>query len=435
MKHMMRFLHPELWAVVLALVALAGCSTADSKAVPKEAAKPQPVMVKAEAITPRSISRILELTGEVAAINTVTIAATLEGPIAFNPWREGDRVERGQKLIEIDRPAYRRDVEAAQASQRVAQAKLEDLRAGTRPEEIAQAAETVTKFEEALKFCKLDLERIGTLVQRGGLPGEALDKAQVTCVDLQSQYAAAQQRLAMLKAGPTATAIALQEAVVKEAAARVEQVKAKLAEGTIAAPFSGVVRKVHVRVGDLASVKSPLLELSDVSSLVIRFAIPEAVGTGDPARLPVEVGLDAYPGKTFHAKIIRQYPEIDSRTRTRIVEARVVEPVPLVAGMVARMRLALETADQALVIPLEAVLATPRGDKVAFVVQDGKAVQRTVTTGIEHGGLVQVVAGLAPGDQVVIAGQDGLKDGREVRLPAEKKADGAGAGKAKGAQQ
>jgi len=434
-KHMMRFLHPELWAVVLALVALAGCSTADSKAVPKEAAKPQPVMVKAEAITPRSISRILELTGEVAAINTVTIAATLEGPIAFNPWREGDRVERGQKLIEIDRPAYRRDVEAAQASQRVAQAKLEDLRAGTRPEEIAQAAETVTKFEEALKFCKLDLERISTLVQRGGLPGEALDKAQVTCVDLQSQYAAAQQRLAMLKAGPTATAIALQEAVVQEAAARVEQVKAKLAEGTIAAPFIAVVRKVHVRVGDLASVKSPLLELSDVSSLVIRFAIPEAVSVGDPARLPVEVGLDAYPGKTFHAKIIRQYPEIDSRTRTRIVEARVVEPVQLVAGMFARMRVALETADQAVVVPLEAVLATPRGDKVAFVVQDGKAVQRTVTTGIEHGGLVQVVAGLAPGDQVVIAGQDGLKDGKEVRLPGEKKADGAGAEKARGAQQ
>jgi membrane fusion protein (multidrug efflux system) len=103
--------------------------------------------------------------------------------------------------------------------------------------------------------------------------------------------------------------------------------------------------------------------------------------------------------------------------------------------MFARMRLALETADQALVIPLEAVLATPRGDKVVFVVQDGKAVQRTVATGIEHGGLVQVVAGLAPGDQVVIAGQDGLIDGREVRLPAEKKADGAGAGKPGRAQQ
>lgn len=435
MKHMMRFLHPELWAAGLALVALAGCSTADSKAVPKEAAKPQPVMVKAEAITPRSISRILELTGEVAAVNTVTIAATLEGPIVFNPWREGDRVELGQKLIEIDRPTYRVEVQGALASLQVAQARLDDLRAGTRPEEIAQAEETDKKLDEAIKFCKVDLARVTTLVQRGGLPGEALEKAQVNCVDLQSQHDAAQHRLDMLKSGPTRTTLTVQEALVKEAAARVELAKAKLAEHTIRAPFTGVVRKVYVRVGDLATLKAPLLELSDVSSLVIRFAIPEAVGTGDPARLPVEVGLDAYPGKTFHAKIIRQYPEIDSKTRTQIVEARVVEPFPLVAGMFARMRLALETADKAVVIPLEAILATPRGDKVAFVVQDGKAVQRTVTTGIEHGGLVQVVAGLAPGDQVVIAGQDGLKDGREVRLPAEKKADGAGAGKAKGAQQ
>jgi membrane fusion protein (multidrug efflux system) len=418
----------------LALVALAGCSLAESKAVPKEAAKPLPVMVKAEAITPRSVSRILELTGEVAAINTVTIAATVEGPITFNPWREGDRVERGQKLIEINRPAYRRDVEAAQAWLGVAQAKLEDLRAGTRPEEIAQAAETVTKLEEALTFCKLDLARISTLVQRGGLPGEALDKAQVNCVDLQSQYAAATQRLAMLKAGPTATAIALQEAVLQEAAARVEQVKAKLAEGTIAAPFSGVVRKVSVRVGDLASVKSPLLELSDPSSLVVRFAMPEAVSSGDPARFPVEVGLDAYPGKTFHAKVVRQYPEIDSRTRTRIVEAKVLEPVPLVTGMFARLRVALETAEQALVIPVDAVRATPRGEQVAFIVQEGKAVQRTVTTGIEQGGLVQVTVGLAAGDQVVVAGQEGLKDGREVRLAGEKKADGAGADKSGRAQ-
>jgi len=79
-KRMMRFLYPGPWAVVLALVALAGCSTADSKAVPKEAAKPQPVMVKVERVAPRSISRILELTGEVAATNTVTIATSVIVP-------------------------------------------------------------------------------------------------------------------------------------------------------------------------------------------------------------------------------------------------------------------------------------------------------------------------------------------------------------------
>ena len=80
MKRMMRFLYPGPWAVVLALVALAGCSVADSKTFPKEAAKPQPVMVKVERVAPRSISRILELTGEVAAVNTVTIAASVIVP-------------------------------------------------------------------------------------------------------------------------------------------------------------------------------------------------------------------------------------------------------------------------------------------------------------------------------------------------------------------
>ncbi|MCK7507885.1 MAG: hypothetical protein MZV70_30095 [Desulfobacterales bacterium] len=112
----------------------------------------------------------------------------MEGPIAFFPWREGDRVgAAGAKLVVIDRAIYQADVHAARAALEAAKSKLADLKAGTRPEEIAQARETVRKLEEATAFAGTDLARVTTLVTRGGLPGEALDKARVTLVDLQSQ--------------------------------------------------------------------------------------------------------------------------------------------------------------------------------------------------------------------------------------------------------
>jgi multidrug efflux pump subunit AcrA (membrane-fusion protein) len=95
----------------------------------------------------------VDLTGEVVATDSVVVSATVEGPIAFFPWREGDRVEAaGAKLVVIDRGIYQADVHAARAALEAAKAKLADLKAGTRPEEITQAREVVRKLDEATAF-------------------------------------------------------------------------------------------------------------------------------------------------------------------------------------------------------------------------------------------------------------------------------------------
>jgi multidrug efflux pump subunit AcrA (membrane-fusion protein) len=383
--------------------------------------KGQAVTVKVEQVRPQPISRVLETTGEVVATNTVVIAATIDGPISFCPYREGDWVRAGQKLIEIDRPLYREEVNSAAAALTVAQAKLDDLKAGSRPEEIAQAEETVKKLQEALAFAKTDMERIAKLVERGGLPGEAQEKARVTFVDLQSQLASAQQRLEMLKSGPTQTAIRVQEALVKEAEAKLNYSKAKLAEGVIVAPLSGVVTKVHVRRGDLATLKSPLIELSDPSSFVIRFGVPETESGAIFLSLAIQVTFDAYPGRSFRAKVVRVYPEIDRRTRNRLVEARVLDQVNIVPGMFARIKVMLETISDALVVPSGSILTTPSGEKIVMVVRDGKAARVKVSTGIIQGDRTQIISGIMAGDQVIVLGQEGLKDGAPVKIIGEGK--------------
>lgn len=408
------------------------CSKSPTAASQTSSGKGQAVTVKVEQVRPQPISRVLETTGDVVATNTVVLAATAEGPIGFLcSCREGDWVRAGQKLIEIDRPLHREEVNSAAASLAVALAKLDDLKAGSRPEEIAQAEETVKKLQEASAFAKTDMERIAKLVERGGLPGEAQDKARVTLVDLQSQLASAQQRLEMLRSGPTQTAIRVQEALVKEAEAKLNYSKAKLAEGTIVAPLSGVVTKVHVRQGDLAALKSPLLEISDPSSLVIRFAVPEAESGANFSSLAIQVTFDAYPGRSFRAKAVRVYPEVDRRTRNRLIEARVLDQVNLVPGMFARIKVMLETISDALVVPSGSILTTPNGEKIVMMVREGKAARIKVSIGIVQGDRTQIMSGIQAGDQVVALGQEGLRDGAPVKIAAEGK-PGAGEEKQKG---
>jgi len=424
--------------MILFVSGMIGCSKDESSKPPSPADKVQPVTVKVEQVRPQPISKVYETTGDVVATKKVTVGATIDGPIVFCPWREGDWVQAGQKVVEIDRLLYREDVAAAGAALGVARAKLDDLKAGARPEEIAQAKETVKKLQEAVAFSERDQERIKQLVDRGGLPGEALEKARVSFVDLRSQLASAQQRLDMLESGPTKTVIAVQEALVKEAEGKLKWSQVKLAEGTIVAPFKGIVSKVYVAPGDLAGSKSPLLELLDPSSLLVRFTMPEAIAGAhslDPKSscdsCPILVTLDAYPGKTYRAKVARVYPEIDRQTRHRVVEAKILEKVDLASGMFARIKVSVQNVPDALSVPSAAVITTLSGEKAVVIVKEGKAVRVKVSTGIVQGDRTQIVSGLQPGDRVIVLGQKNVKDGASVKMAGEGK-PASGEGKQEG---
>ncbi|MCK9377982.1 MAG: efflux RND transporter periplasmic adaptor subunit [Syntrophobacterales bacterium] len=244
------------------------------------------------------------------------------------------------------------------------------------------AAAQVTAASESLKEQQAELNRMKILVQSGAVPGSQLDTAR-------AKYEGARALLA----------------------------KARESAGdySVAAPWDGVVSKVLVKDGDFVAPRAPLVEMYDPNSLVIRLAIPEAQSTSLFKGMPVKVEMDAYPGKTFEGKISLVYPDLDTRMRTRTAEVELDYPVALIPGMFARLQVGLETATEAVVVPGDAVLVMPNGEKVAFILKDGKAQRRVVQTGLEAGGQVQVVSGIQPGETVVTAGNEKLKDGMEVK--------------------
>jgi len=385
---------------------LVGCKSDKEQGKSKKARHVQAVSAKKERLV-----EFLETTGSIVAVNTVIMQATIEGPISFCPWREGDQIEQvGQKLIEINRPLYRQEVLAAKGALAVAVAKLADLKAGARPEKIAQVKESVKQLEDCTNFAKADLDRIRSLVKSGSLPGETVEKARVSYVKCQTQFAAAKEQLAMLEAGPTKTEIAVHQAAVDEAGAKRAIAQAKLDECVLKSPFAGVVTQVFVRPGDLATPRAPLLKLMDPTSLVVRAGLPESCAADIRKDSEVIVRLDAYPNKTFCARIERVYPRLELDSRTRIIEAKIIEPVQLIPGLFARISVQGRVVDDAIVVPDAAIITTPRGDKVIYVVNEGKANMRKVTIGLEQGQKVQIIDGVQAGEMVVVAGNLNLKD-------------------------
>jgi membrane fusion protein, multidrug efflux system len=253
----------------------------------------------------------------------------------------------------------------------------------------------ITSLREELKKEEDNLRRTRQLVQSEALPGEQLDQARSAFEKVRAQ---------LVQAEETARDYA------------------------ICAPWDGVVSRVNVKEGEFVAPRAVLLEIYDPSSLVILAAIPERHAAEVTAGMRVDVRLDVYPDDMMQGRIERVYPYLDSRLRTRTMEITLEKPIDLLPGMFARLNVLLKNIEDAVIVPLEALVTTPKG-QVVFVVEDGKAIARAVKTGIEADNRIQLVSGVQPGDKVIIAGNEKLKDGVEVSLAVDEK---SGMGENKG---
>ena len=353
------------------------------------------------------LEEMLETTGDVVAVNTVTLRAAVEGPIKYCPWREGDVIKKaGEKLIEIERPLYHKQLAVKKAI-------LKDLQYGPRPEEIAVAKEEVIHLTSCSKFAKIDLDRINSLAGKNVISKQSREKAEVRYVRCKTQLEEVKNKLKMLEEGTKKTELAIAEANVALAQTQVD-------ECIIRAPFAGIITQVYVKPGDLTSLRSgprpPLLKMMDPTSLIIRSGLPESSAAHLSKGKKVIIRLDAYPGKTFKAVIERVHPRIEWLSRTRIVEIRITDPVKLIPRMFARVSVQGRVIENAIIVPDSAIITTPRGDHVVFVVKNGKAEMRKIKIGLEKKDQIHISEGIQAGEMVITAGNLNLKNGAAVKI-------------------
>jgi membrane fusion protein (multidrug efflux system) len=193
---------------------------------------------------------------------------------------------------------------------------------------------------------------------------------------------------------------------------------AKLAKTELKAPFSGLIGLRVVSVGDYVKEGADLVNLESIDPLKVDFRVPETFLKQVQVGQTVEVTLDALPGKAYDGKVFAVNPLVDAAGRAIVIRAQVRnQDTSLRPGMFARVRLITRDIQKAMVIPEQALV--PQGnEQYVFKVLDGKVSRVKVETGQRRDGKVEIVAGLAKGDEVVTAGQLKLRDGVQVRTAA-----------------
>ena len=204
----------------------------------------------------------------------------------------------------------------------------------------------------------------------------------------------------------------------KSAQAESQLISAQLGKATIRAPFSGTIGLRYISEGTYVTPTTPIATLVNTKQLKITFSIPEKYA--NRIKLDSDISFTTSGSKTEHtAKIYAIEPQIDVATRTLKMRAIAENPEgKLFPGMFASVVLPLETVDDAILVPTEALIPIQNG-KMIFVSKDGKAKQIKVETGSRTETSVRIISGLKVGDTILTSGVMSLKDGVPVKVKFE----------------
>jgi membrane fusion protein, multidrug efflux system len=281
------------------------------------------------------------------------------------------------------------------------------------------------------------------VVQEGDLVRQGAVLARMDARELTAQLASAQAQFEVTKAAYERAEQLRERRVITlpeyerertayaAAMAQVDQLRTRIGFATVTSPVTGVVTEKRVESGDIVGNQARLFTVADVSSLVARVGVSELdvveLSQGDA----VTITLDAFPGTALRGSIRRIFPVADPTTRLVPVEvvfdgasARVARP-----GFLARVTFDLATSEDVLLLPVAAVLGA-QGAQSVFVINEGAAARRTVTTGLTSQGRIEIVSGLSEGDEVVVAGNNTLREGMAVRVAGREQPQESGAGDA-----
>ena len=189
----------------------------------------------------------------------------------------------------------------------------------------------------------------------------------------------------------------------------------ELSYAAVKAPISGVVASVTPKPGNFVQINTPIVRIVDTSTLEAVLNVPERELATMQAGLPVDLRVDALPGKTFTGTIDRISPVVDSGSGTFRVIAEFDSGGLLQPGMFGRIGIDYDKRANATVVPRAALLDAGTNAAV-FAVRDGKAARVPVTLGDMDGQWAEVREGLAVGEQVVVAGKAALRDGSAVTV-------------------
>jgi membrane fusion protein (multidrug efflux system) len=190
----------------------------------------------------------------------------------------------------------------------------------------------------------------------------------------------------------------------------------RLEKTEIRAPFSGRVTRRNITLGQHIRPGDELFVVTDFDPLIARIYLPERDVLTLQVGREVRITLKADESVFFAGRIRQISPVVDTSTGTVKITVEAIEPPHQVRpGGFVTIGITRETHDDALMLPREAVIRELQQAHV-FVAEGDLAEKRAVELGLEEGERLEIVAGLEGGEQVIVAGQGGLKDGTKIKI-------------------
>jgi RND family efflux transporter MFP subunit len=393
-------------AVVLAIALLMHSGDADAKKVDEQGERVAPVVL----VTRAPLANSITLTGEFRPFQEVDVHAKVAGYIRKIFVDVGDKVRVGQELATLEVPELNAQVTGAQADIRRSQDAIRRAQS-----DIERAESTHRAYHAAYTRLKQASEERPGLVAEQELD-DSMAKDRETDAQINSNRAA----------------LAESQSQLGMAQATLERLAALQAYSHITAPFAGVVTKRYVDTGALISAgtssetqSQPVVQLAEWYLFRLVIPVPESdvsmIHLGSTVRVHV-----AALNQDFQGRVARFADAVNEETRTMHTEIDVENPKDtLTAGMFAEVTLALHGKDDALTVPVEAVVE--EGDKHYVLVLDSKdrVQKRYVELGEQTSTTVEILHGLSEKEQVISAGQSGYQIGEVVKPKLESGSAGA----------
>ena len=350
-----------LSGLVFLMACLLACAPKEEKPVISE---PPPVLVSP--VVSMDVTEEIQTTGQLVAKFESTIASQVSGQITVVLAEEGQAVGEGEVLLEID-PELRM-LELANAEASMAEAR----------------AQSVENWR--------DLQRIQNLRERGATSEALLDDAK--------------------------TKLELSRARQKAAEARLGLAERALSDATVRAPFSGLISRRYVSVGEFINVSMPIYEIVALDPIEAEFSFSELDSALVHLGQTVLISLAPYPDLVFEAEVTMISPTIDPDTRTLRAKALLSNPDGLLRpGLFAHVSLGLESRRGVTMVPEESILQRADGTVLYRLVGENRVERLVVTSGVLRDGLVEIKdGGVRRGDFVISRGQEQISDGGVVSL-------------------
>lgn len=311
----------------------------------------------------------VRLSGSVVSPRSARVSTELGGMVQEMKVDIGHRVERGDPLVQLDAILERLELQRAQAATREAQ--------------------------EALVDAQREVNVGRRLIQNRNMPQNELDA-----------------RVARAR-------------IASAAVARLQAEEARWAERvrrhTIPAPFTGVVAERVAHEGEWVAPGAAVVELVETERLFVDVPVPQHYFPELVDAPGVSLHFHAFPGREFPARVEARVPVSDPTARTFTLRLRPeTGDVQLTPGMSARVTLELSSGERGVVVPRDAVIRYPDSRTTVWVVETegdvSKVSEHQVELGEAFDGQVHILSGVAAGSQIVVRGNEALREGQRVRL-------------------